>query len=508
MPFDGRQHGSVATRGLVRRHSVGAVAVGLIVEPVWMRDRDLGALNVRKIAVVGGGISGLAAAWFAKQLAPDADVTVFEGSSQLGGKLAAGEVGGLRVDLGAEAILNLRPEAVDLVRAVGLGEDVVHPETTSASLWSRGALVPMPKGHLMGIPGDVHALKGLLSSEGLECAMKGGEAEPARDISVGDYVCRTFGREVVDRLVEPLLGGVYAGQADEISLRAAIPALIPAFESGKPLNQAVSDILAGQTGNPHPKPVFAGLRGGVGRFPTALAEACAERGVTLRCGTMVRELSRTPDGWRLVADPVPEPSGAQIFDAVVLAVPAPPAAKLLGDVAPVAAAELAGIEYASVGLATYVFNGAVPLAGSGFLVPPVDGRFIKAATFSSAKWAWLAESGRTVIRASVGRHRETAELQRDDAEIAELALADLHEAIGPVLPAPIDWHVQRWDDGLPQYAVGHVDRVALIRSDVAKQPGIAVCGAAYDGVGIAPCIASALRAAHEVIPGREVLRTS
>ena len=471
------------------------------------RVSDLGALSVQKIAVVGGGISGLAAAWFAKQLAPDADVTVFEASSRLGGKVAVGEVGGIRVDLGAEAILNLRPEAVDLVRAVGLGEDVVHPETMSASLWSRGALVPMPKGHLMGIPGDAHALEGLLSREGLERAMKGGDVAPARDVSVGDYVSRTFGREVVDRLVEPLLGGVYAGHADEISLRAAIPALVPALESRKPPDQAVADILASQTGNPHPKPVFAGLRGGVGRFPMALAEACAERGVTIRCGTAVRGLSRTPSGWRLVADPAPEPGGTFDVDAVVLAVPAAPAAELLTEVAPVAAAELAGIEYASVALATYVFDGAVPLAGSGFLVPPVDGRFIKASTFSSAKWAWMAESGRTVVRASVGRHRETAELQRDDAEIAQLALADLHEAIGPVLPAPIDWHVQRWDGGLPQYAVGHVDRVALIRADVGRQPGIAVCGAAYDGVGIAPCVASALRAAREVIPDREVLRT-
>ncbi|NUP47398.1 MAG: protoporphyrinogen oxidase [Catenulispora sp.] len=454
-----------------------------------------------KIAVVGGGISGLAAAWFAKKAMPDAGVVLFEGSPSVGGKLALGQVGGVGVDLGAEAILNLRPEAVDLVRAVGLDDDVVHPETTAASLWNRGELVPMPKGHLLGIPGDVQALEGLLSSEGLARAAEGGRVEPARDISVGEYAARTFGREVVDRLVEPLLDGIYAGHADEISLRATIPALIPALESGKPLGQAVADILGGHGAAPKPKPtpVFAGIRGGIGRFPVALAQDCERLGVTIRRGTAVGELSRTSGGWRLVADPAGEHGGVYDFDAVVVAVPAPAAAKLLADVAPTASAELAGIEYAAVALATYVFDGAVPLAGSGFLVPPVDGRFIKASTFSSSKWAWPAESGKTVVRASVGRHRETAALQYDDAEIAKLALADLHEAIGPVLPEPIDWRVQRWDPGLPQYTVGHVDRVARIRDDIARQPGIVVCGAAYDGVGIAPCVASALRAVRELV---------
>lgn len=461
-----------------------------------------------KIAVVGGGISGLSAAWYAKQLTPDADITVFEGSPLLGGKLVAGEVGGVPVDLGAEAILNLRPEAVDLVRAVGLGEDVVHPETTSASLWNRGEMLPMPKGHLLGIPGDVLALKGLLSDDGLDRALRGGDVEPTRDISVGRYVSRAFGREVVDRLVEPLLDGIYAGHADEISLRATIPALIPALEAGKPLGQAVSDMLAGQPATANPKPVFAGIRGGIGRFPAALAEACAEKGVTIRRGTAVWGLSRTPGGWLLVSHRAGEPSAAHTFDAVVLAVPATSAAKLLADVAPAAAAELAGIEYASVALATYVFEGTAPLAGSGFLVPPVDGRFIKASTFSSVKWAWPGESGKTVVRASVGRHRETAALQRDDAEIAKLALADLHEAIGPVLPAPSDWRVQRWPDALPQYSVGHGDRVARIRADIARQPGITVCGAAYDGVGIAACVASAQRAAREVVLGQETLHGS
>jgi oxygen-dependent protoporphyrinogen oxidase len=229
----------------------------------------------------------------------------------------------------------------------------------------------------------------------------------------------------------------------------------------------------------------------------ALAEACAALGVVIERDTTVSGLSRTPGGWRLVTGPAPVASAHDV-DAVVLAVPAAPAAELLAAVAPTAAAELAEIDYASVAVVTHVFEDAVPLTGSGFLVPPVDGRFVKAATFSSVKWAWPAESGRTVVRASVGRHRETAELRRDDAEIADLALADLRAALGPALGRPIDRQVQRWDGGLPQYAVGHVDRVARIRTDVARRPGLAVCGAAYDGVGIPACVASAKRAAREV----------
>jgi oxygen-dependent protoporphyrinogen oxidase len=199
-----------------------------------------------------------------------------------------------------------------------------------------------------------------------------------------------------------------------------------------------------------------------------------------------------------VSGPVPA-AEAHEFDAVVVAVPGAPASRLLQEVAPIAAAELAEIEYASVALATFVFDDDRLPAGSGFLVPPSDGRFIKASTFSSVKWAWLAEAGKTVVRASVGRHRETADLQRDDAELAALALADLRTALGPdALGEPIDSHVQRWGGGLPQYAVGHVARVERIRSAVSAQPGLTVCGAAYDGVGIAACVASALRAAEEI----------
>ena len=191
----------------------------------------------------------------------------------------------------------------------------------------------------------------------------------------------------------------------------------------------------------------------------------------------------------------------------MLACPAAPAARLLAELAPAAAFELAGIEAASVAVVTHAFRAADLAAldasgASGFLVPPVEGRGIKAATYSFAKWAWVREAGAAaggllLLRTSTGRHREEAALQRSDADLVATSLAELAAATG-VTAAPVASHVQRWGGALPQYAVGHLDRVARIRADVARVPGLAVCGAAYDGVGIPAVIGSARRAVASV----------
>ncbi len=227
-----------------------------------------------------------------------------------------------------------------------------------------------------------------------------------------------------------------------------------------------------------------------------LAEA---GGALVRTGVTVRALRRTPTGWALTVGSAAEP-GELIADAVVLAVPATAAARLLADAVPGAAVELGEIEYASVAVVTLVLPGTAltrPLGGSGFLVPAVDGRFVKASTYSSAKWAWTAEaaekavgSGAAVVRASVGRHGDVRDLQFDDAELVQRVRADLELAAG-LRGTPVDALVHRWGGGLPQYTVGHPDRVARIKAAVAAAPGLAVCGAAYDGVGIAACVASA-----------------
>ncbi len=451
--------------------------------------------------VVGGGIAGLAAAWFLRRDGGDGvRVTVLEASPQVGGKLRVGDLAGVPVDEGAESLLLRRPEARDLARAVGI--ELEDAATTTARVWTRGEMRPLPPGTLMGIPSDLRQLAGtgLLTSR--ELARIPLDAWLPRtsvgdDVSVGRYVAARLGRAVLDRLVEPLLGGVYAGRADQLSLAATLPQLLAHVRRERSLLAAVRASRAATP--PVEGAVFGAPRGGVGRLPAAVA--CAS-GAEIRTGATVREMRRTPTGWRLTVGSTRDAEEVTA-DAVVLAVPAAPAARLLRAEVPAAATELAQVRAASmavVGLAFPAESFDRPPATSGFLVPPVDGRAVKAVTFSSAKWGWYAGAapGVVVVRASLGRMGEEATLQREDAELVDLALADLTDALGVTDP-PLDARVTRWGGGLPQYAVGHLGRVTRVRTAVAAQTGLAVCGATYDGVGIPACVATAERAAHEVL---------
>ena len=451
-----------------------------------------------QVVVIGAGIAGLAAAH--RLLERGATVTVLEASDRVGGKLLPGEIAGARVDLGAESMLARRPEAVALARAVGLDGRLQPPATATASLWTRGALRPMPKGHVMGVPGTAAALSGVLSEEGLARIERDADlprTEVGEDVAVGEYVAARLGREVVDRLVEPLLGGVYAGDAYQISMRSAVPQLFQAARTHDSLTEAVREIQAKAVAAQQTGPVFMGIEGGVGSLPLAVAESVRKRGGEILTDTPVTELRREgPSGWRVVA-------GDRVLhaDAVVVAAPAPAAAALLRAEAPAAAAELAAVEYASMALVTLAYRRSeVTLPeGSGFLVPPVDGRTIKASTFASQKWGWIAEANPEVLvlRTSVGRHGETEILRREDTRLVDVSRHDLHQATG-LTATPLETRVTRWTDGLPQYPVGHHARVARIREHVAKLPGLAVCGAQYDGVGIPACIASAYAAVDQI----------
>lgn len=453
------------------------------------------AAGGRRAVVVGAGIAGLAAAY--RLLESGAQVTVLEASERVGGKLLPGEIAGVRVDLGAESLLARRPEAVDLARAVGLADRLQPPATASAALWTRGALRPMPKGHVMGVPGTAAALAGVLSDEGIARIERDADlprTEIGDDVAIGAYVAARLGREVVDRLVDPLLGGVYAGDAYRISLRAAVPQLFEAARTHTSLTEGVREIQAKAAAAQRTGPVFMGIAGGVGTLPLAVADALRARGAEIVTGTPVTELRRAPkDGWRIVA-------GDRVLhaDGVIVAVPAPAAADLLHTEAPGAAAELAGVAHASMALITLAYRRAEARLpeGSGFLVPSVDGHTIKASTFASHKWGWIAEQNPdlVVLRTSVGRHGETEILDRDDDALVEVSRRDLKAATG-LTAAPVATRVTRWQNGLPQYPVGHHARVARVRRHLAGLAGLAVCGAAYDGVGIPACIAGGYAAA-------------
>lgn len=470
-------------------------------------------MTLVRYLVIGGGISGLAAAWELVQRVDGAQVTVLDAADRPGGKLRGAEVAGLTVDVGAESVLARRPEAVELIHEVGLGEDLVHPTGASATIWSRGGLHPIPRRTLLGVPADPADLGGLLTAQEV-ARIRAEEPRPvsAPDVAVGELVAQRLGDAVVDRLVEPLLGGVYAGHARGISTAAAAPALLAAARAGESLVTAAARAVPAPADSSAPRPpVFAGIEGGIHRLPATLVDLLQERGVIVRSGTIVRQLRHSGTGWRAVSGPVP---GPEVHEAhrVILALPPAPTARLLRDVAPEASAALGTVETASMAVLTFAFAAAAlpALTGSGFLVPPRDGRFIKAATFGANKWDWVRAHGQTagpdgedlvVLRASVGRHREEASLQHSDPLLLDRALADLSLATGTVLPRPVARHVQRWGGGLPQYAVGHPDLVATVREDVARCPGLAVAGATYDGVGIPACIGSGRLAARQVTDG-------
>lgn len=460
----------------------------------------------RHVAVVGGGIAGLAAAYFLRRTASQTGgrlgVTVFEESPDVGGKLRVSDVAGVPVDEAADAILARRSEGEDLVRAVGLGDELVPASPARGGVWTRGALRPLPQGQIMGVPGDLGALarSQVLSAPGLARAPLDLVLPPTPvgdDVAVGPYVASRLGVEVVDRLVDPLLGGVYAGHAGMLSLQATVPRLAEVARGQCSLLKGVRGLCAAAP--PESGPAFTTLRGGLGTLPAAVARAS---GAEIRTESPVRGLRRSPRGWQLMVGSAREPERVDA-DAVVLAVPAGPGSRLLAREVPAAAADLESIDYASVVTVTLAYpRSAFPALpdGSGYLVPAVEGRSMKAATFMTTKWPHLAESagGTVLVRCSLGRYGMEQALQRPDAELVATTMAELAEAAG-VRELPLDTRVSRWGGALPQYSVGHTDRVARIREAAGRVPGLAVCGAAYDGLGVPACVASAEAAANQAL---------
>ncbi|MDQ2810575.1 MAG: protoporphyrinogen oxidase [Actinomycetota bacterium] len=483
------------------------------------------------IAIVGGGIAGLAAAFFLRE--HDVRVTVLEGSPRIGGKLSVSQIAGVAVDEGAEALLVTRPEGTGLIAEAGLADQRVVPGTTSPAIWTLGALRPLPRRQVMGVPSDLAELakSGVLSSEGVARARQDLELPPTArdgDVPVAQYIGARLGDEVVDRLVDPLLGGVYAGRSAELSFDATLPALAAASRRYRSLAEAAQSLMPSPAPNPDPVQaqgrrgsaaaaaraggsVFTTLAGGLGTLPDFLAKASA---AAVRTGSVARELSRTQNGWRLTVGSAAAPECVDA-DAVIVAIPARPAGRLLAGVPGVSAAvtALGEISYASMAVITLAYPrsagpgpgpGLGALGWSGYLVPAVDGRAVKAATFSTVKWPHLARATARagepleIVRCSVGRIGEEALLQRADDDLAALAAAELAAATG-VPGAPVATRVTRWGGALPQYTVGHLDRVARIRAAVATQPGLAVCGAAYDGVGIPACVATARSAVDQIL---------
>ncbi|MEV8512384.1 protoporphyrinogen oxidase [Dactylosporangium sp. NPDC051484] len=442
-----------------------------------------------RVVVVGGGIAGLAAAHRLRTLRPELDVVVLDQRDRLGGKLSTGTLADGLVERGAESFLVGDPAggpsaALRLAEEVGLAAAVVHPTPARAAVALDGGLRDLPSGTLMGIPfkapdsaPDVPSGSPLLP--------------PGGDVTVGALVRPRRGDAVVDHFVDPLLGGVYAGRADRLSLRMALPALAAAAERAHTLTDALAEAVAASRRTPG-APMFGTIEGGMSRLVDAVAATLPD----VRSGVTVRAVHRHGGGWRLTLGSTRD---AETLDAdgLVLAVPAAPAARLLAGVEGVEPVQL---EYASVALVALALPATKLPDLSGFLVPATEGFAVKAVTFFDRKWAHLRRPGVTVLRASVGRFGDEEQLQRTDGALVELVRREVARIIGvDALPDELDRGVFRWGGALPQYQPHHRDRVSTLREGLDAHPAIAVAGAAYDGVGIPACVTSGRTAAEAVL---------
>jgi oxygen-dependent protoporphyrinogen oxidase len=453
-----------------------------------------------RIVVIGGGIAGLAAAHRLRELAGESvEILIVDRAQRLGGKIRTGSLAGAPIETGAETFL-VREQGTDsavlnLARRVGLGDELVHPEPVAAAIALNGGLHKIPGGTLLGIPGPGTDLGELATVEAKDEDRGGPLLRAGEDIAVGALVRQRYGYDVVNHLVEPLLGGVYAGRADKLSLAATVPALHAAAQEEHTLADAVGRAMRAAP-RPPGTPVFASVRGGLSRLVEAVADRTAAQ---VRLGDPVRQLTRTGDGWELTVGSTRDPQRVTV-DAVILATPAAPAARLLTTVSPEAADAVACLDYASVVLVSLALPAGTDLPDlSGFLVPPVEDYAIKAATFFGSKWGHLDQSDAVFVRTSLGRYGDERVLQRTDEDLAAVALDDLGRILKRRLPEAVDTKVTRWGGGLPQYGVGHVARVQKVRAGLPRT--LALAGAAYDGVGIAACVRSGETAADAVLRG-------
>lgn len=454
----------------------------------------------KRLVVVGAGITGLSAAFEWRRRRPDDEIVVLEAGDRIGGKLHRVELAGHWYDTGPEAMLARVPDAVALVEALGLGDRLVAPATTQASVVLPDGRHPLPAGTVLGVPASAEGLEGFLSPAGVARVRAEADLPPVHldgDVAVGALLRERLGDEVVDRLVEPLLGGVYAGRADELSLQATMPALAAHLpRAGSVLGAAAAARDAGvRSRGDDDGPVFVTVSDGIGSLPAALVAAT---GADVRLRTPAHGLRRTAAGFELSVGSAAEPE-LLTADAVIVTAPAGKAARLLRELVPGAVEPLLGIPYASMAVVAMAFPAQQVAAGSGLLVPPVTGRLVKGITVSSAKWPHLDGGEALLMRSSVGRFRAESDLQRDDDELVAAVVDDVADLLQLDRPEPLQTALVRWGGGLPQYLVGHPGRVAAVRAAVAEVPGLEVAGAAFDGVGVPACIRDGRRAATALL---------
>jgi oxygen-dependent protoporphyrinogen oxidase len=483
-----------------------------------------------RVAIVGGGIAGLAAAFELEKACgsgTDVEYTLFESRERLGGSLASEDVNGVVLERGPDSFLSEKPAGAELCRELGLGDQLVPSNDANRKTYIvvKNRLVPLPDGLMFLIPTKLvpTALSGLFSpATKIRMALE--LLHPPRpsgqDESVAALVERHFGKEAVDRLADPLLSGIYGGDATQLSARTVLPKLVEMeteygsltrgmLAAHKQMRARMAAVRTADNGSggqgqggarpSGPRSIFTTLRGGLQQMVDAL-EAQLNPG-WLRKSTGIDELERDGNGWRVRFD-----STSSYYDAVILASPAWAAGKLLAATDAALGDELSAIPYSSSITVNLVFDEAQlgPLPeGFGFLVPAVEGRAMLACTFVHRKFVGRTPTGKAVLRAFLGGAKNESLLDQSDEVLVATVRRELSEilgirVIGPQIPAEAT-QVSRWRRAMAQYAVGHQERMKRVKEHMAALPGLRLAGNAYEGIGIPDCIRTGRNAAKELV---------
>jgi protoporphyrinogen/coproporphyrinogen III oxidase len=440
---------------------------------------------MKRLLVIGGGIAGLAAAWEASRSAERVDITLVERDQRLGGKIRTDSARGFLLEQGPDSFLTSRPEALRLCETLGIAGRLIArtPRSVPSFIMHHHALSPLPQGFSGMLPMDTAALamSPLLSEAGRKRAARGpsaAEGTGGDDESVASFVVRQYGDEVFQLIVEPLVGGIHAGDAGQLSRQAVLEHPRGPGKGG------------GQSGKREP-PSFLSFPRGTAELTDELEKRLGD--ISILRGTTVESLRREGPGWRA------ETSGGRLdADALVVAAPAFLAGRMFEGSDAVLRELLGRIPFASTVVMHLGYNRADvgnPLDGYGYLIPSVEGSDLVACTWSSQKWEGRAPADFVLLRLFAGRFGRRDLVGRPPGELFALARGELAATLG-ITAAPVLELMHRWDMGMPQYTVGHLPRVSAIRERAALHPGLFLAGASYDGVGIPQCVQSGLQAAR------------
>jgi oxygen-dependent protoporphyrinogen oxidase len=477
-----------------------------------------------RIAIVGGGIAGMAAAYeleLARAAGAEVSYTLFEARPRLGGSLATEIVDGAVLERGPDSFLSEKPAAAALCRELGLADDLIPSNDADRKTYIvvKNKLVPMPDGLMFLVPTKLipTALTRLFSLRtkirmALELFLPPHPVS-AEDEAVATLVERHFGAEAVDRLADPLLSGIYGGDSKQLSARTVMTRMVE-MESqfgsltrgmlaahGKMRARAKAAAHGGKT--PAPPPIFTTLRGGLQQLVDALQKRLDP--ASLRLSTGVNVIRKTDSGWKLVSG-----KNEEEFDALIMATPAWIAGSLMARVDTVLGKELNGIPYSSSITVNLLYDeaklGALP-EGFGFLVPASEGRAMLACTFVHRKFLGRTPPGKAVLRAFLGGIKNENLLSETDQALVATVRRELNEILGDRIlrldVEPERVQVSRWVRAMAQYAVGHQERAKLIAERVAALPGLRLAGNAYDGIGIPDCIRLGRKAAKELLAAKQ-----